>query len=428
MNILTEVKKMDEYLRGLPIPKDPKECQEMVKYLGEKKEELINKGFNVSFMPSGVNLKDLSKKEAAEIKKQMKEFRYINYLKKNTLRRIDYAIAAYKIAEIGLQTETFKRIIEILPYNGDIVGRVSKGGYYAAKSYFQIYELLSGDVIQRGISVEIMIPEENGFRRERIQLYKTRDIAKYVHENYGPNVQILKTKIITKHRSILSSRSLRKVLAAAYAYIGSKKEVKIEVSEMVKKYHDILKRYGIKELIRVDATLSELDENMLEEMYKEGLIEYGPEETIILNEELNLELTKNVNKIHWETLKEAYRALLTDMMEYYIKTHKSQRKTLGGFVFDDDLELLRPIAEKAGILGIVRAYEMIKDKARLEEHGFIEPAYGYAVFAYYQGKERLKRVFGVDANTIEKEYKIVKEILDRNEGDRADEFLRNLRG
>ncbi|MEM3364323.1 MAG: hypothetical protein QXS93_02315 [Candidatus Micrarchaeia archaeon] len=431
-SVLAEVKLVNNILGNYELPSGEDDCESKIEELSEIRERLIEEGFNRSFMPRmPQNIQDLPRSEISEIKRQIKEMRYVAYLKKSTLRRVDNAMASYKVALIHYKSGALGNAYRYLPYDGNLVWRISRVGAIAARLYFDIYELLSGELEQLGISVDVALPSEEGVKYERLQLYKVNDLDDYIAENYGKEAEIVKTKIITRHRSILSSKTYRKVLACAYA-VNSASSVSVpedkgdEKHELLQKYLRVLRKYGIKEIVRID-TYQDIREDMIDELQKEMLVYFDQKGTMYLDDDLSIKLNEIISKRYWEYAKDAYSKMSIDLIRLLMLTTRETRREMGVFSFDDDTSLLQPLVEKSGLAGIIKASEMVNNKLRIEDaFGTGRKKIGLAVFAHYQGKRKLKEVFGVDFKDIEEDYRIVDTYLKGGSG-RGGEFLEHLK-
>ncbi len=431
-SVLAEVKRVNNILGNYELPSGEDDCENKVEEISEIRERLIQYGFNKSFVPqSFVAHNELPQSELKDIKRQLKEFRYVAFLKKSTLRRVDHAMASYRIAQLHFKSGALGNAYRHLPYDGNSLGRISKYGATAARLYFDIYELLSGELEQLGISVDIAMPSEDGVRYEKLQLYGIKDVDDYVGEAYGRDAEIVKTKIITRHRSMLTSKSYRKVLACAYA-ANSMSSASVpareedEKHEQLQKYLRILRKHGINELVKVDA-YTDLNDDLVDELHRELLIYFDQKGDMYLDDDLNLKLNEMMSKRYWEYAKDAYGKMAVDMVRMLMLTTKATRRGMGVFSFDDDHSLITPVVEKAGLAGIIKAGEMIEDKYRLEEAlGSGDRELGLAVFAHYQGRKKLKEIFNVDFKDVEEEYRLIRTYLE-GRGGRGDKFLEHLK-
>lgn len=431
LSTLAEAKRINDILENYELPSGEDDCRSKIDELSEIRKRLIQQGFNRLFAPQAISVrKEMPFSEARDIRRQLRELRYAAYLKKSTLRRVDYAMAAYRIAELHFRSGALENAYRHLPYDGSLVRRISRFGATAARLYFDIYELLSGELEQLGISVDVAVPSENGVRCEKLQLYGIKDVDDYVIDTYGKDTEVIKTKIITRHKSILTSNAYRKVLACAYA-ASTASTVSVPLREedkkheMLQKYIRILEKHGISELIKVDV-FPDIQEAIIDDLLHEQLAYPDLKGDVCLHDDLNLKLNEIMNRRYWEYAKEAYGKLATDIIRLLMLTSRAARKDIGVFSFDDDISLVKPVLEKAGLSGIIRAGEMVESKMRIESAlGSSSRKLGLAVFAHYQGKKRLKEIFSVEFKDIEEEYKLIKAYLEGK--GRGEKFLEHLK-
>ncbi len=423
----SEIKRVSDILANYELPSGEDDCQTKIDEIAEMREKLVQMGFNKSFVPGTVQLpEDLSKEQLREIRKQLREMHYVAYIKKSIIKQLDYAMASYKIAMLHFRSGALTHAYRHLPYDGNVVGRIARFGPLAARMYFDVYELLSGELEQLGISLNVAIPSDEGVRYERLQLYGIKDVDDYVSSLYGNDAEIVKTKIITKHRSILTSKAYRKVLACAYAISAASEKRNVLVDdEKLNKYASILRKHGFSELMRVDV-LAESNGPVIDELEREGLVYFAPTGPY-LDDELSLKLNEAMNKRYWEYIKDAYGKAAVDIVRLIMITSRDTRRRMGVFAFDDDIQLIKPIVEKAGLVGLVRAYEMVLKKIEMEEAmGLSGKEAGLALFAYFQGKEKLSDIFGVEFSSLQQEYDIVKAYFENGKG-RGEKFLEHLK-
>jgi len=431
-SLLAEVKRVNDILDSYELPSAEDDCESKIDELSEIMERLVHYGFNKSFVPKGMAVpKDTPPSEKREIKRQLRELRYIAFLKKSTLRRVEYAMASYRVAALHFKSGALGNAYRHLPYDGNLILRISRLGATAARLYFDIYELLSGEIEQLGISVDVAIPSEEGVKYEKLQLYGVRDVDDYVADMYGESAEIVKTKIITRHKSVLTSRAYRKVLACAYA-VNTVTNARIpqipedETHELLHKYMGVLGKYGIREPVRADL-LPDIKEEMVDELQKENLVYFDSNGEMCLHDELGLKLNETINRRYWEYAKDAYGKIATDMIRHIMLTTRATRREMGIFSFDDDLSLVEPIIQKAGLSGMSKAGEMVENKMVLEStFSSSDKKLGLAVFAYYQGRKMLKEVFDVEFRDVEEDYKLIKAFLERG-GGRGVKFLEHLK-
>jgi len=192
------------------------------------------------------------------------------------------------------------------------------------------------------------------------------------------------------------------------------------------KYMGVLERYGIRELVRADL-LPDIKEEMVDELQKENLIYFDSNGEMCLHDELGLKLNEVINRRYWEYAKDAYGKIATDIIRHIMLTTRATRREMGIFSFDDDLSLVEPIVQKAGLSGMSKAGEMVENKMVLEStFSSSDKKLGLAVFAYYQGRKMLKEVFDVEFRDVEEDYKLIKAFLERG-GGRGEKFLEHLK-
>ena len=179
-SLYADVNTLNSILDTYTPPSSEGECYSRIEDLTNLREEALSKGFDKGFFPPSVNMEGLSAEDKRDVAKQMKDLRYAWYLKRATLRRMSFALASYKIALFHFKHALFTDLLRYLPYDGRFLVKAIKSKAPIASVYFDILNLLKGEVVQVGISVDILIPSEEGGRVERIQLYGVNNVSEYV--------------------------------------------------------------------------------------------------------------------------------------------------------------------------------------------------------------------------------------------------------
>jgi len=424
-NLLYEINEINNIIDQYEIPSGEDDCKNKINDISEIKERIMELQINKSFLPKNITVfsDELSQDDIEEIRKYIKNIRYNKYLKKSTIKRLNHALASYKLAYIYYKTGAMQEFLNHLPYDGNILKNITKEGSKAAHLYYNIHELICGEIQQIGISLLLSIKEN-----EKIILYNIKNIDDYIQEKYGTSnkVEVIKTKIITKNKSLVSSKAYEKVLAYLYTiYTIRKMNYKlIDVkNEKLDLYRNILKTYGIMDTIKIDL-YDNLKEEMINDMEKENLIHFENGKMIV-DEELNEKINEYLIKRNWETLKFAYMKLSKHLIKFIILTTTSVRRNLGIFTFDDDIEIIKPIIEKASLHKLEKPYEMILKKIEIEEELGGDKKIGLAIFTYYQGKKKLEEWFNVKEKDINNEINLVKTYLEGDE--RGEKFLEQFK-
>ncbi len=417
---------MDTY----EIPSGEDDCKIKINEISEMKERIVELQMNKNFLPKNIMIfsEDLSSDDIDNIRKYIKSVRYNIFLKKSTIRRLNHALASYKLAYIYYKTGAMQEFLNHLPYDGNLLKNITNEGANAASLYYNIHELICGEIEQVGISLLLSIKENNNIRHEKIRLYNIKNIDDYIHEKYGNGnrVEIVKTKIITKNKSIVSSKAYEKVIAYLYAIYTVRKigDYVIDIkNDKLDLYRNILKTHGIKNTIKIDL-YDDLNDEIINEMENEELIRFENGK-MILDDELNEKLNEYLVKRNWEYLKFAYMKLSKHLIKFIILTTSSVRRNLGVFTFDDDIKIIKPIIDKASLHKLNNPYEMILKKIEIEEELGGDKKIGLAVFAHYQGKKIMEEWFNVKSCDIKDEINLVETYLKGNL--RGEKFLEQFK-
>lgn len=432
-NLLYEINEINKIIDTYEIPSGEDDCKIKINEISDIKERVMDIQMNKSFLPKNIVpqhfSEDLSNDDINSIKKYIKTVRYNQYLRKSTIKRLNHALASYKLAYIYYRTGAMQEFLNHLPYDGNLLKNITKEGANAANLYFSIHELICGEIEHIGISLLISIKENNEVRHEKIRLYNIKNIDDYIYERYGNNsnkVEILKTKIITKNKSIVSSKSYERVMAYLYSIYTIRKmgnyTINVE-SEKLDLYRNILKVNGIQNTIKIDV-YDDINDTIIDEMEREKLIHFENGK-MVLDEELNEKLNEYLVKRNWEYLKFAYMKMSKHLIKFIMLTTVSVRRNLSIFTFDDEIEIIKPIIEKATLHKLDKPYEMILKKIEIEEELGGDKKLGLAVFAHYQGTKVMEEWFNVSAKEITNEINLVETYL---KGDkRGEKFLEQFK-
>jgi hypothetical protein len=429
-NILYEISEINKIIDTYEIPSGEDDCKNKINDISEIKEKIMELQINKSFLPKNIMVysDDLSSDDIDSIRKYIKNVRYYAYLKRNTIKRLNHALASYKLAYIYYKTGAMQEFLNHLPYDGNLLKNITKEGSNAASLYYNIHELICGEIEQIGISLLLSIKENGEIRHEKIRLYNIKNIDDYIHEKYGNknSVEVIKTKIITKNKSIVSSKAYEKVIAYLYAIytIRKKGDYLIDVkSEKLDLYRNILKTHGIKNTIKIDL-YDDLKGEIIDEMEESKLIHFENGK-LIMDEELNEKLNEYLIKRNWEYLKFSYMKISKHLIKFIILTTANIRRNLGIFTFDDDISIIKPIIDKASLHKLNKPYEMVLKKIEIEEELGGNKKIGLAVFAHYQGKKITEEWFNIKINEIKNEINLVESYL---KGDlRGEKFLEQFK-
>lgn len=429
-NMLYEINRINTIIDSYEIPSGEDDCKIKINEISEIKERVMDLQLNKSFLPKKMSVfsEDLTREDVENIKKYIKNMRYNALVRKNTIKRLDNALASYKLAYIYYKTGAMQEFLNHLPYDGNLLKNITKEGAQGAGLYYNLHELICGEIEQIGISLLLSIKENGTIKHEKIRLHNIKNIDDYIIEKYGNEnkVEVIKTKIITKNKSIVSSKAYEKVLAYLYSIYTLRKigNTIIDVeNEKLNLYKKILKQYGINTVIKVDL-YDDLNPILINEMEKNKLLHYEKGE-MVLDEELSEKLNEYLIKRNWEYLKFAYMKLSKHLIKFIILTTASVRRNLGIFTFDDDVHIIKPIIEKSSLHKLKTPYEMILKKIEIEEELGGDRNIGLAVFAHYQGKELLEQWFNVKVSDVKNEIELVETYIKGNK--RGGEFLEQFK-
>ena len=252
-----------------------------IEQLIKLEEELIKANFNAPLKPMAKIKQEIerSEEDIKDIKKHLAYFRHLAFLKKSILRQLKIAIAARK-----LQSTIKSDLKYYVPIDGNYILRLIEAGEYSVVVYKRINDLF------------------DKYAKEEVR---------YVGE------EKVKKKIVRNR--IIRSKAMRVAISTAIATY-SFDSVKIEESERLKEYNNIIKQYGIIE----NSFVEFIDgfEELKEELKDKGFLKANGE----TDEGIAKEILTIKRKQFKEAEKRAVLLFLSPLIKFYLTKTRAERE------------------------------------------------------------------------------------------------------
>ncbi|MEM3030579.1 MAG: DUF530 family protein [Candidatus Micrarchaeia archaeon] len=359
---------LDELALGSGSPAELRRRLEgSLRVLIQLKEEMLFHGFAAPFIGiTRVQPPDeefASAEEARDLSKQIARMRYVASLKKFTLARTRIAIAAHKAALGELEHGLRPELLQVLPLDGNYIGRLTASREHGLHAYHALTELLADGGVEEGVSVVIEHAKDGSPVRARFNLSTAKNLEEKVKRAFGESARILSLKPVAS-KGLVRRRSARVCLASAYAVLAAsqvEKELAGQAPARVAAYASLLKKHGLEG----DALVSEVDgyEELKEELAKNGLLRFEAGEAI-LDEEVASYLSRRRRLLRERAAKKAKELLALDLLKFFLLVPRREREkgllfpSLPPLLSKESLAFLEAIASLHGIrnaAGIVAA-------------------------------------------------------------------------
>jgi Zn-finger domain-containing protein len=324
------INETNDFLDSLQNPNE----QSLEKLL-EYRTKMIELGFNSPFKTlfakmSQEYIEDVAN-EAQDIKKHLKEIRYLAFLKRSTLNRVRVAIASHHLLNAFKDFDA-THLNKYLPIEGDYKKRIINAGESTAQTYHELvskfenrqHKILSASAIvsfmQDGIKKEENIEIQNG--------ENAQDVAK---QKFGENAVVEDLKLKRKTPTLIKNHSTKTSLFCAvctYAQeIVEKKMIENEKEdENIKIYNQILRQNGL--VADSQITQSERFEDVKEKIHEHKLIEKKGFDWE-MSDEFASKLHRRREQRRKMILSIAQNELFKILQWYYICHSKDSRSTYG---------------------------------------------------------------------------------------------------
>jgi len=434
MTGLSLVAEVNHFLDSVSPPKNDDEINEMLAKLKKYKEEMERAGFKTPYKGTLVFPKNVysenDRMQLKEISKQIKLIRYIGRLKKATLDRARMSIVSYNIAS-SLSNKQKTEFYKYLPFDGNYIKILSKGGIEANVAFQRLTEILSQHNSEKWITATVEYYED-GIKKETTVRLKSRSIGS-IKEIYGDDAKIVKTKIIKK-RGIISNSVSRVIVAIMFsAWAADKAKIKtkniLKNDDDIKTYNKILRSYGLVNDILIENV--EGFDRVKQLLRKKGFLETGDDGKEYVVQPLRTKILSRRRRINNLTERLARAELLRTIYGFYIKNserHRSVFNIYPGLSVCPDNNVTGMFDEMINTHGISSASLILQQKFEFEKKvpkGF-DDMWGVGFFAKKTGKsiEWCSKFFDIDKENVKEAVRNIN-ILINNRGEK---FINILKG
>ena len=402
------------FLDTLKKPESEKEIEKNLETLSYLRNRMVFLGFG-STLPEIVPAKNLED-VGSDFYKQVKIFRELVSLRRNTLNRVRVAIAAHKIAYNSLKRGRKYDFIDYLPFDGSYLNQIINFGEPAVRAYNRLMEILSN----RGEPIYKV--------RMKDGTEKVIDPCSIENSMFSLGEEEIINIKREEQKPLVRRKSVRVAISAAYACMAAEKILSLGINLGMSKEHEeyskILKNYGFSEDVRVD--LLEGHEQLKEDLYSKGLLVYENENDRLTDEVLR-SIKNRRDYINSNVTKLAVFSIASDVFHFLISEPLRIRSTLPLIPTMDTT----PRADKFSFLNFVdveNPIEVVRKKMELESYGLnMKSELLAASIMFYYGKpiEWCSETFGVSLEEVKEGVKKISPFIKAS--GKAKEFVEYLR-
>ena len=359
--------------------------------------EMLDLGFNAPFSAllkmTAEEMEEMESSDFDDLKKQMRQIKYIANLKKATLRRVRVALAAHKIAESALKRGR-EDLVKFLPIDGNHISIMAKTG----EAGLHAYSMLMKSIVEgeRGYRAVVEVEVEVGGEKitRQVRLLEGEKIDERMKREFGESAVLKEVRIVRASSAIIKNKSSRVAIlcgeVARGTDVAKKKLEEEEKSEpSIREYNAILSAEKLERDVRIDIVsgFEKLKQKMVEK--KLARMEKGE---FLLDEKLGAEIRRRRMLREQITLDEAAKHLLSDMIKFYVLNGKAEREmnapypTLASEPTSEQLTLFNLLDDLIEVKGIAK---ILAKKFGAEKMGLRMKSapFGAAVFAIESKKD-----------------------------------------
>lgn len=412
--------------------------------LTQMRDEMVSLGFNAPFTAllkmTADELNEMEDSDFDDMKKQMKNIKYVAQLKKFTLRRVRVALAAHKIGE-GAVKRGRGELLQFLPLDGNHVQRLSKTGEAGIGAYSELMKLIGESGAGYRAVVEVEVEVEGKKVKKQIKLEEGEKIDERVRREFGEKTELKGVKIVRASTPIIKNKSSRLALVCgevslAYAETRKALDEAEKDNAKVREYNRMLGEDKLERDVRIDLVPG--FEKLKQKMIEKGLAKREKGE-FLLDEELGAEIRRRRARLSQQVREDATRGSLSDMLRFYVLNGKSERESstiCPSLAVEPTKEQLGVFEPLSPLISVKNVDEVVGKKLEAEKLGLgLKSApFGAAVFALESKKNAAwcAEFFGIDEKEISDAIDKVKAAVgagvsgERGSGRGAD-FLKKLK-
>ena len=435
LKLINEVNSyLDELSNYKKVISNMDEIIDMVKKYKEEMSSFVNPFGNIK-----INLDGLSANELSEVRKQIKMIKYIAYLKKITLLRAKLSFSSLAVGQRLINVMKVPEesdYLSFIPYNGNLLGYISRYGVISSILYSRMKVLLSLTHLPEQHKIKIRYKDEkNDEKQEILILTNINGLNKKIKEKYGEDSEILSIDPLKK--PIIHSGHVRSVVSCYYSLKACEERFESlrrkHITNKIKMYKKIVSGDGFDEwtslnIIREHPKLMDkliaggfvdkrISQSIDEKEYASENIEY------VYNQEFEPEILIYRRRIIDSLSSYAKKDFLNHLYIYYMTTSKTYREknnlfpTLATEPNETQLSVFDGISwtNKDVLSEKFRIEKLVK-----EDHKYIGPAL-YKI-RLNEDVEKVAERFNVDPEGLKRNIKIISSLITG----RGKEFLEKV--
>ena len=425
----------NDFLDALSQPK-----QENLSKLSEYRSKMVEAGFSAPFKTLVARLRseylENAAQEAQDIKKHLKEIRYIASLKRSTLNRSRVAIAAHRFAQ-AFEDFGQSELIPYLPFGGDYKKRLIESGESAVDAYHSLISIFEQQRHAMKSASALVSFMNDGVEVERtINLDADKDAQEHIRKIFGDGAVVKEVELKRRSTSLIKNYSSKIAIftaASSHATFIANEKMRIEEGKEhhIKRYNDILRKYGLTP--DSDITETERFENVKKEMATAGFITKVSLDWI-MEDEFKARLHTRRLQRKKAAISQAHLSVYQILRWYYICHNKESRASYGAMpsvLANPQPAQLAAFAELSppGYL-ITNPVAVISSKLEMEERAppMSSRVWGPAFVCVKAGVSTAwaAEEFEVDEKEIESALKIVRPLVEQPQG-RGAQFLSKMK-
>ncbi len=412
----------NDYLDKVEMSRDITQIEEHIEKLDELRKEMDSRGFSNPGIGMSLSIEEeISQEESVDLKKQLSILKYMEYLKRITLKRVKVALSSFLISKKFIKTNP--ELISHLPVDGNYIGRIIKTGRYGLSAFTRMNTLLSGKDMPSYLIANIEYEKEGKKKTENIRIIKNHNLEERVKRDFGENAKVLKTRIVRKPGLVTSTSARTSIILSFVSRSAEEVKKLMDKKEegKIKEYNNILRENGLVPDSRID--LVDGFHNIKKELIKKGFLS-EEDEKVELTEELKTQINRRTSLGNLLTEKKATRDLLLTLYKYYLlnsKTTRQENNLLPTLSVEPEVSHLDVFnILEHGENKIENASNILKEKIESEDLilRMNQKIFGASFFAFKSNKDLdwCSEFFNIDKEELKKGIKDIKIILEQGRG------------
>ncbi len=303
----------------------------------EYKNLMVLKGFDNPFGNLQTDLSGLTGQELAEAKKHLRFLRYLAQIKKITLTRAKISLAALAVGDrlirlLGKDVDD----LELLPLDGDLLGKVGRYGGVSTVVYSQLKMLLKMAQEPEEFTVRYSVDDEV----KLVRLTHTDNLEERLQRSH-PGTVLKVLSIESLRKPLIKNGYVRTVVACYYSLLSCVDRFDVlrkrYMNERIREYFDTVNKIGFDEWTHIIVLADH--EDLMNELVEHGfVIRLREPITVSVGESISKEiyysydpdfeqeLNSYKTRIRQALIRYAKRQLMEDLYIYYMTHSSSERE------------------------------------------------------------------------------------------------------